>query len=142
MADQVEKILAPIEALTFQPLKVERLSSPSSESTPMNEKMNDPVNRPKHYTSHPSGIECIQITEHMNFLLGNVIKYCWRAGLKGSDIQDLEKALFYLKREIARRYEFGAHIHTSDGAKPFSDADEDNPTLPFMTSGGTDEAGL
>ena len=31
----------------------------------------DPVNHPKHYTEHPSGIECIQITEHMGFNLGN-----------------------------------------------------------------------
>ena len=37
--------------------------------------MNDPVNYPKHYTEHPSGVECIQITEHMNFCLGNAVKY-------------------------------------------------------------------
>ena len=65
--------------------------------------MNDPVNHPKHYTSHPSGVECIQITEHMGFCLGNAIKYIWRADLKGNDIQDLEKAQFYIQREIDRR---------------------------------------
>jgi len=43
--------------------------------------MQDPVNHPKHYTSHPSGIDCIQITEHMSFNLGNAIKYIWRADL-------------------------------------------------------------
>lgn len=61
----------------------------------------DPVDHPKHYTSHPSGIECIQITEHMNFNLGNAIKYIWRAGDKGG-AEDLKKARWYLDREIAR----------------------------------------
>lgn len=65
--------------------------------------MNDPVNNPKHYTSHPSGIDCIQITEHMGFCLGNAIKYVWRADLKGDAIEDLEKAVWYIRREIKRR---------------------------------------
>jgi hypothetical protein len=65
--------------------------------------MNDPVNHPKHYTSHPSGIECIQITRHMGYNLGNVFKYVWRADLKGKDIEDLEKAAFYLLDEIEIR---------------------------------------
>lgn len=42
----------------------------------------DNVNSPRHYTSHPSGIECIQITEHYGFNVGNAIKYLWRNGLK------------------------------------------------------------
>ena len=62
----------------------------------------DPVNHPKHYNSHPSGVECIQITEHMPFNVGNAIKYLWRAGEKGSQVQDLEKAAWYVAREIAR----------------------------------------
>lgn len=65
--------------------------------------MNDPVNHPKHYTEHPSGIECIQITEHMNFCLGNAVKYIWRADLKDDAIEDLQKAVWYINREIARR---------------------------------------
>ena len=65
--------------------------------------MNDPVNKPKHYTSHPSGIECIQITEHMGFCLGNAVKYIWRADLKNDAIEDLEKARWYIEREIAMR---------------------------------------
>ncbi len=65
--------------------------------------MNDNVNHPKHYTSHPSGIEVIEITEHMNFCLGNVIKYVLRADLKHDAIEDLEKARWYLDRELARR---------------------------------------
>ena len=63
----------------------------------------DFINHPPHYTSHPSGIECIQITEHMPFCLGNAIKYIWRAGLKGNAIKDLEKAKWYIEREIKRR---------------------------------------
>lgn len=63
----------------------------------------DPVNHPTHYTSHKSGVECIQITEHMNFNLGNALKYIWRADLKGESIQDLEKAAFYIQREINLR---------------------------------------
>lgn len=63
----------------------------------------DPVNHPAHYTSHPSGIECIQITRHMGFNLGNAIKYIWRADLKGHAIEDLRKAAFYIQDEIARR---------------------------------------
>ena len=63
----------------------------------------DPVNHPNHYCSHPSGVEAIDITRHMCFNLGNVIKYVWRADLKGSCIQDLEKAAFYLADEIKLR---------------------------------------
>ena len=65
----------------------------------------DPVNHPSHYTKHPSGVECIDITRHMNFNLGNVIKYLWRSGMKEGvpDIQDLEKAAWYLNDEINKR---------------------------------------
>ena len=62
----------------------------------------DPVNSPSHYTSHPSGIECIQVTEHMPFCIGNAIKYLWRAGLKGDAVEDLKKAAWYINREIER----------------------------------------
>lgn len=65
--------------------------------------MTDMVNHPPHYTDHPSGVECIQITEHMGFCLGNAVKYIWRADLKGDAITDLQKARFYIDREIARR---------------------------------------
>ena len=64
--------------------------------------MTDSVN-PDHYRRHPSGVECIQISEHLNFCLGNVIKYVWRAGLKSPNaIEDLKKASWYLTREIER----------------------------------------
>ena len=66
------------------------------------------VNHPKHYNRHPSGIECIDIVRHYDFNIGNVIKYIWRAGLKHEEgmndrdkqIEDMEKAMFYLKDEI------------------------------------------
>ena len=64
--------------------------------------MTDTVNHPAHYKSHPSGIECIQVTEHMNFNLGNAIKYIWRCDEKGHRIEDLKKARWYLDREISR----------------------------------------
>lgn len=62
----------------------------------------DKIN-PSHYRSHPSGVECIEIAEHMSFCLGNCQKYLWRAGLKTSDpLEDLKKARWYLDREIAK----------------------------------------
>lgn len=64
--------------------------------------MTDNVNKPPHYTAHPSGVECIEITEHMNFCLGNALKYIWRAGLKQNEVEDLKKAVWYLTREIER----------------------------------------
>ena len=69
----------------------------------MSDATHDPVNHPRHYTSHPSGVECITITRHMGFNLGNAMKYIFRADLKGNAIQDLEKAVFYLNDEIAKR---------------------------------------
>lgn len=68
----------------------------------MEKAVSDPVNHPTHYTSHPSGVECITVVEHYNFNLGNAIKYIWRAGLKGGLLEDLKKARWYLDREINR----------------------------------------
>lgn len=64
----------------------------------------DAIN-PNHYKSHPSGVEAIQITEHMGFCLGNAMKYIWRADLKHGDggVEDLKKAMWYLERELGRR---------------------------------------
>lgn len=63
---------------------------------------NDAVNHPKHYTQHPSGVECITISRHMNFNLGNVLKYIWRADHKNG-LEDLRKAAWYLSDEIKKR---------------------------------------
>jgi len=62
----------------------------------------DPVNHPPHYTSHPSGVECIDVTEHMSFCAGNAVKYLWRAGQKGDAAEDCEKAAWYATREAKR----------------------------------------
>lgn len=62
----------------------------------------DPVHKPIHYNKHPSGIECIQITEHMGFCIGNAMKYLWRADLKNGT-EDLQKAIWYIQREISKR---------------------------------------
>jgi hypothetical protein len=65
----------------------------------------DMVDHPPHYGAHPSGVECIDVTEHYNFNVGNAIKYLWRAGLKGGKeqhIEDLKKAAWYVNREIER----------------------------------------
>lgn len=62
----------------------------------------DNVDRPKHYNIHPSGIACIEITRHMNFNLGNAMKYVWRAGEKGDAVEDLKKAAWYIDDEIKR----------------------------------------
>jgi hypothetical protein len=66
-------------------------------------KVSDPVNHPSHYTAY-KGVEVIQLTEQMNFNKGNAVKYVARAGLKSAvtEIQDLEKARWYINREIER----------------------------------------
>lgn len=63
---------------------------------------------PEWYKKHPSGIECIEITKHYDFCIGNVIKYVWRSGIKkeqgksdiDKEIEDLEKAKWYLDCKI------------------------------------------
>lgn len=60
------------------------------------------VDHPRHYNTSPSGVECIDVVEHMTFNVGNAIKYLWRAGLKGDAIEDLRKSLWYVNREIER----------------------------------------
>ena len=64
--------------------------------------MTDPINSPRHYTAHKSGIECIQLTECLSFNIGNAVKYVWRADEKGRPVEDLKKALWYLERELSR----------------------------------------
>lgn len=79
--------------------------------------MSETVNHPKHYNSLPARcdgcgkpIECIEVVRHMNFNIGNVLKYLWRAGHKegSSDIEDMKKAAWYLQDEI-KRLEDGNH---------------------------------
>jgi len=61
------------------------------------------VNHPDHYNQHPSGVECIDAAEWFGFNLGSAIKYIWRADHKDNAIEDLEKAAWYIHREIERR---------------------------------------
>lgn len=64
------------------------------------------VNHPPHYTSHPAGIECIDVIEHAPYHnLGNAMRYLWRImwGGKNDDLEDLRKARWYIDREIRRR---------------------------------------
>ena len=78
--------------------------------------MADRVNHPEHYTwlKDLCGIEVRDITRHMNFNLGNVLKYVLRAGKKSEQgisdisktIEDLRKAKFYIEDEIYRLIEF------------------------------------
>lgn len=77
--------------------------------------MADVVNHPPHYTSHPSGIECIEVVEHMGFNLGNAIKYVWRADEKGNALEDLRKAAWYIQRELLRRERAQAEEEASRG---------------------------
>ena len=67
--------------------------------------MDSNVDHPAHYNKHPSGIEAIDVCQHMSFNLGNAVKYIWRADHKGNGKQDLEKALWYIKKEIEWVYE-------------------------------------
>jgi len=62
--------------------------------------MSDLINHPPHYTAHPSKIECIEITRHLDFNRGCAIKYLWRCGKKDSVNQELKKAIWYLNDEI------------------------------------------
>lgn len=72
--------------------------------------MSDSVNHPKHYNSLGAAcskcgqpIECIDVVRHMGFNVGNVVKYVWRADLKGVPTEDLRKARWYLDDEISHR---------------------------------------
>lgn len=102
--------------------------------------MADNVNHPTHYTSHPSGVECIEITEHYSFCVGNAIKYLWRAGLKkdgtlddiDKEIEDVQKAAWYVQRhlenlqkkkkqmveeELDRKFDEAARVQVEDEAE-------------------------
>ena len=79
------------------------------ELAPVGDPDDSPVEHPKHYNSHPSGVECIEIARHHNFNIGNVFKYLWRLGLKGGNattkaqrLEEIDKAIFYLQDERAR----------------------------------------
>ena len=53
--------------------------------------------RSRAFEPHPSGVECIEVTRRLSFDVGNAVKYVWRRADKGTAVQDVEKALFYLR---------------------------------------------
>ena len=70
--------------------------------------MTDVVNHPAHYNSSPSGVEAIEICSHLNFAIGNTVKYLWRSDLKHKDArEDMSKARWYLR--FAMEYSPGRH---------------------------------
>ena len=71
---------------------------------PFPKPLKEAVNHPEHY-QHPSGVECIDVAEHMPFNLGNALKYIWRCEDKSNTVEDLKKAKWYLEREINKREE-------------------------------------
>jgi hypothetical protein len=71
--------------------------------------INNQVIHPTHYGGKDNPYEAIKVIEawEVGFNLGNTLKYISRAGKKDNIIQDLEKALFYLDREIQNRKKLG-----------------------------------
>lgn len=102
-----------------------------SKEADFTQKIDDNVNNPPHYTNHPSGIECIQITEHMGFNLGNALKYIWRCDLKRDAVEDLKKSAWYIEREITRR----ESLNVDDKPKPDSvESDADMKSIKEIKS--------
>lgn len=65
--------------------------------------MTNSIDHPTHYGSRDIGYECIDITQHQTFCVGNVIKYLWRDQYKGKPLEDLEKARWYAYRASTRQ---------------------------------------
>ena len=96
-------VCAKCQSVVRKPAQWQGIRNYTAEELSEKAALADPVDHPVHYTSHASGIEVIQITEHMGFCLGNAVKYILRCDLKGNAIEDLKKARWYLDREIAKR---------------------------------------
>lgn len=103
--------------------------------------MSDSIDHPSHYTSHPSGVEAITITEHMGFCVGNAMKYLWRAGLKNDAIEDLKKARWYVDREIQRLEKLAAQAAPEPdvrGCAACAHASSDRFSMPCVRCHGFD----
>lgn len=135
LASAAESLIAQIARLTTMnagvpdPMRISTTST-KSETESFTRAAYETVNHPKHYTAHPSGVECIDITEHMNFNLGNAIKYIWRAPHKGNYQQDLRKAIFYLERECARLAD-RPQASNGTGSDPSCEQVEKDGYIPF-----------
>lgn len=90
-----------IDRRSFAPGPKEPVSDVHESGTSSPAPSEDAIN-PSHYRKHPSGIECIEVTRHMNFNVGNAIKYIWRHLDKGDPIENLQKAQWYIDDEIRR----------------------------------------
>ncbi len=79
----------------------------------------DIVQKAKHYNVHPSGVECIEVVEHMGFNLGSAFKYGWRYYAKADPLEDLRKMLYYVEREIDRQKVrgFSDWLHSDPGGR-------------------------
>jgi hypothetical protein len=93
--------------------------------------MADNVNHPSHYTSHPSGIECIEVTRHYCFSIGNAIKYLWRAGLKKEQgLEDRQKEIEDLRKDQGNVYSIRIDEKLdSDGALVYNGEKDDRKRL-------------
>lgn len=100
------KIKGSISARTFRGLRTiaEKLQAEKTNDTLVDESVGGPINHPRHYNTHPSGVECISIIRWENHNLGAVIAYIWRLRDKPllKRIEDLKKAEFYIHDEIER----------------------------------------
>lgn len=92
--------------------------------------MTDIINHPAHYTGVIAEIECIDIARHLNFQLGNALKYVWRAGKKGGsdmELEDLKKALWYLQDSIGHGYnDFDKCDHIAEEITQIVTRDDDS----------------
>ncbi len=73
----------------------------------------DMVNHPPHYTSHPSGIECIDVVRHMPYNIGVAMAYLWRHEQKGGT-EDLRKAIWHIEDQIKWREKKASTTTQSD----------------------------
>lgn len=101
--DKTIKELITVPDVTFEKSKVKTISLEGASKSIL-----ETIEHPSHYTSHPSGIECIEIAKYYDFCIGSAIKYLWRAGLKSEEgkstkekeIEDLKKAITFIQFKI------------------------------------------
>lgn len=60
------------------------------------------VEHPAHYNLHKSGVEAIEVIEYLTGNMFNTVKYVWRADHKGKVVEDIQKSIWYIKRELGR----------------------------------------
>ena len=98
--------------------------------------MDDPVNHPSHYTQYEH--EVIELTEKLDFCLGNAAKYILRAEYKGNEEEDLNKAIWYLDRYVKLHESVEALIFLPDEVYDLAET-FDKPLLGVLFRRGIDE---